>query len=145
MTPGDPEPEVFRSRTSVSWRGERWVGRVFDRARVEVAETAFSREGVPCPGLAVMAYGSWRGPSSSTPHPRDADRRQPGHRIRPSRTRRQQTQNTDGLLRQRFPRGRSTSPYSPAHLDAAQLNARPQRILDWKIHRTIAVLEQALR
>jgi IS30 family transposase len=41
-------------------------------------------------------------------------------------------ENTNGLLRQYFPKGTSLKPYSPAYLDAVakELNARPRKTLD---------------
>ena len=54
-------------------------------------------------------------------------------------------ENTNGLLRQYFPRGKSMAAHTQAHLDAvaAQLNARPRQTLNWKT--PSQVLEQALR
>ncbi len=42
-------------------------------------------------------------------------------------------ENTNGLLRQYFPKGTSLRSHSREHLDAvaAQLNARPRQTLDW--------------
>jgi len=44
------------------------------------------------------------------------------------------SENTNGLLRQYFPKGTSLRGHTRAHLDAvaAQLNARPRQTLDWK-------------
>ena len=43
-------------------------------------------------------------------------------------------ENTNGLLRQYFPKGRDLAHYSQAHLDnvAAELNARPRQTLGWQ-------------
>jgi IS30 family transposase len=43
-------------------------------------------------------------------------------------------ENTNGLLRQYFPKGEDISIHSPEHLDAvaAQLNGRPRQTLGWK-------------
>jgi len=43
-------------------------------------------------------------------------------------------ENTNGLLRQYFPSGKTVAHYSQEHLDmvAAQLNDRPRETLDWK-------------
>jgi len=43
-------------------------------------------------------------------------------------------ENTNGLLRQYFPKGTSLAVHSKAHLEAvaAQLNARPRKTLGWK-------------
>jgi IS30 family transposase len=43
-------------------------------------------------------------------------------------------ENTNGLLRQYFPSGKTVAPYSQEHLDmvAAQLNDRPRETLGWK-------------
>ncbi len=43
-------------------------------------------------------------------------------------------ENTNGLLRQYFPRGKSVAHYSQEHLDmvAAKLNGRPRETLGWK-------------
>ena len=43
-------------------------------------------------------------------------------------------ENTNGLLRQYFPKGTDLSGYSPAHLQqvANELNTRPRKILDWR-------------
>jgi transposase, IS30 family len=43
-------------------------------------------------------------------------------------------ENTNGLLRQYFPKGTSLAAHSREHLDAvaAQLNARPRKTLGWK-------------
>jgi transposase, IS30 family len=44
------------------------------------------------------------------------------------------TENTNGLLRQYFPKGTNLAGHSKQHLDAvaAQLNSRPRKTLDWK-------------
>ena len=54
-------------------------------------------------------------------------------------------ENTNGLLRQYFPKGKSMAGYSQAHLDAVadQLNGRPRQTLGWKT--PSQALEQALR
>jgi IS30 family transposase len=54
-------------------------------------------------------------------------------------------ENTNGLLRQYFPKGRSMAGYSQADLDAVadQLNGRPRQTLGWKT--PSQTLEQALR
>jgi len=43
-------------------------------------------------------------------------------------------ENTNGLLRQYFPRGKSVANYTQEHLDmvAAKLNGRPRETLGWK-------------
>jgi transposase, IS30 family len=43
-------------------------------------------------------------------------------------------ENTNGLLRQYFPKGTDLSAHSPAHLQAVadQLNGRPRKVLGWK-------------
>ncbi|MDD7586834.1 MAG: IS30 family transposase, partial [Corynebacterium glucuronolyticum] len=43
-------------------------------------------------------------------------------------------ENTNGLLRQYFPKGTGLSTYSEAHLDAVaeELNDRPRKTLNWK-------------
>ena len=43
-------------------------------------------------------------------------------------------ENTNGLLRQYFPSGKTMAPYTQEHLDmvAAQLNGRPRETLGWK-------------
>ena len=53
-------------------------------------------------------------------------------------------ENTNGLLRQYFPKGKSTAGYSQADLDAVadQLNGRPRQTLGWKT--PSQTLEQAL-
>jgi len=54
-------------------------------------------------------------------------------------------ENTNGLLRQYFPKGKSMAGYSQADLDAVadQLNGRPRQTLGWKT--PSQTLEQALR
>jgi IS30 family transposase len=54
-------------------------------------------------------------------------------------------ENTNGLLRQYFPKGKSMAGYTQAHLDtvADQLNGRPRQTLGWKT--PSQALEQALR
>jgi IS30 family transposase len=54
-------------------------------------------------------------------------------------------ENTNGLLRQYFPKGKSMAGYSQADLDevADQLNGRPRQTLGWKT--PSQALEQALR
>ena len=54
-------------------------------------------------------------------------------------------ENTNGLLRQYFPKGRSLAGCTQAHLDAVadQLNGRPRQTLGWKT--PSQALEQALR
>jgi IS30 family transposase len=43
-------------------------------------------------------------------------------------------ENTNGLLRQYFPKGTALSAHSAEHLDrvAAELNSRPRKTLGWK-------------
>ena len=43
-------------------------------------------------------------------------------------------ENTNGLLRQYFPKGQDLSTYDPGYLDyvAIKLNNRPRKTLDWK-------------
>ena len=43
-------------------------------------------------------------------------------------------ENTNGLLRQYFPKGTSLKPFSPAYLDAVadELNGRPRKTLGWR-------------
>ena len=54
-------------------------------------------------------------------------------------------QNTKGLLRHYFPKGKSMARFTQADLDAvgAQLNGRPRQTLGWKT--PSQALEQALR
>jgi IS30 family transposase len=54
-------------------------------------------------------------------------------------------ENTYGLLRQYFPKGKSMAGHTQAHLDAGvdQLNGRPRQTLGWKT--PSQALEQALR
>jgi len=54
-------------------------------------------------------------------------------------------ENTNGLLRQYFPKGKSMAGYTQADLDlvADRLNGRPRQTLDWKT--PSQVLAQALR
>ena len=54
-------------------------------------------------------------------------------------------ENTNGLLRQYFPKGKSMAGYSQADLDqvADQLNGRPRQTLGWKT--PSQALEQALQ
>jgi IS30 family transposase len=54
-------------------------------------------------------------------------------------------ENTNGLLRQYFPKGKTLAPYTQADLDevAARLNGRPRQTLGWKT--PSQTLEQALR
>ena len=54
-------------------------------------------------------------------------------------------ENTNGLLRQYFPKGKSMAGYTQADLDAVadQLNGRPRQTLGWKT--PSQALEQALR
>ena len=54
-------------------------------------------------------------------------------------------ENTNGLLRQYFPKGKSMARYSQADLDevADRLNGRPRQTLGWKT--PSQALEQALR
>jgi transposase, IS30 family len=53
-------------------------------------------------------------------------------------------ENTNGLLRQYFPKGTDLSVYSPAALDAVanELNQRPRKVLDW--HTPAHALNQLL-
>ena len=53
-------------------------------------------------------------------------------------------ENTNGLLRQYFPKGTNLSVHSPEHLAAvaAQLNARPRKTLGWRT--PAQALEEAL-
>ena len=43
-------------------------------------------------------------------------------------------ENTNGLLRQYFPKGTDLTPFSAAYLDAvaAELNGRPRKTLGWR-------------
>ena len=54
-------------------------------------------------------------------------------------------ENTNGLLRQYFPKGTDLSKYSPTHLQqiAQELNARPRKTLNWDspAERLCALLE----
>jgi transposase, IS30 family len=54
-------------------------------------------------------------------------------------------ENTNGLLRQYFPKGTDLAPYDQAHLDAvaAELNGRPRQTLGWL--KPCEVLAEALR
>src|SRR5450631_1879592 len=54
-------------------------------------------------------------------------------------------ENTNGLLRQYFPKGKSMAPYTQADLDevADRLNGRPRQTLNWMT--PSQKLEQALR
>jgi len=54
-------------------------------------------------------------------------------------------ENTNGLLRQYFPKGKSLAPYTQHDLDeiADRLNGRPRQTLSWKT--PSQALEQALR
>ena len=54
-------------------------------------------------------------------------------------------ENTNGLLRQYLPKGKSMARYTQADLDAvaAELNGRPRQTLGWKT--PSQALEQALR
>ena len=54
-------------------------------------------------------------------------------------------ENTNGLLRQYFPKRTSLAPFSQANLDAvaAELNGRPRQTLDWL--KPSEALDQALR
>jgi IS30 family transposase len=54
-------------------------------------------------------------------------------------------ENTNGLLRQYFPKGKSMAGYSQAHLDqvADELNGRPRQTLGWRT--PSQALDQALR
>ena len=54
-------------------------------------------------------------------------------------------ENTNGLLRQYFPKGKSMARYTQADLDevADRLNGRPRQTLGWKT--PSQALEQALR